>query len=82
MKRTQIQLEEGIYQMAKDRAYSEDRSMASLIRDAVVEYLATEPASHDKAVSDFSFIGSGSSDPSDGPHPLSTRHDDILAEGF
>lgn len=82
MKRTQIQLEEGIYQMAKDRAYSEDRSMASLVRDAVVEYLATEPASQHKAISDFAFIGSGSSDPNAGPHPLSTRHDDILSEGF
>ncbi len=82
MKRTQIQLDEAMYHLAKNRAYSEGRSMSALIRDAVAEYLVEPKGSKRKlTISDFSFIGSGRSKPTD-PRPLSVRHDEALAEDY
>ena len=80
MKRTQIQLEQSAYKLLKNRAHAENRSMASVIRDAVDAYL--EMPKHPKRklkLSDFSFIGSGRSDDK-GPKPLSVYHDDALYE--
>ena len=82
MKRTQIQLDEAIYHLAKNRAYSEGRSMSALIRDAVAEYLVEPKESKRKlTISDFSFIGSGRSDPSD-PRSLSVHHDEVWDEDW
>ena len=39
MKRIQFQLEEKIYELLKDRAEEEGRSMSSLIREAVIAYV-------------------------------------------
>ena len=84
MVRTQIQLNETTHKLLKNRAHSENRSMSALVRDAVNQYLQYPPRLQNPprrklTLKDFSFIGSGRSD-SNGPRPLSTRHDDALAE--
>ena len=80
MKRTQVQLDETTYTLAKQRAFVENKSMAAVIREAVAEYL-TSPGGSPAGLESFSFIGSGRSS-ADGPRPLSERHDDALAEDF
>ena len=78
MIRTQIQLNETTHRLLKNRAHSENRSMSALVRDAVNQYLQTPPR-RKLTLKDFKFIGAGRSE-SNGPRPLSTRHDDALAE--
>ena len=78
MVRTQIRLNETTHRLLKNRAHSENRSMSALVRDAVNQYLQNPPR-RKLNLKDFTFIGSGRSD-SNGPRPLSTRHDDALAE--
>ena len=80
MKRTQVQLDEATYELTRQKAFAEGRSVSAVIREAVGQYLAS-PASRRLTMSDFSFIGSGRSGPGD-PRPLSERHDDALAEDF
>ena len=53
MKRTQIQLDETIYELARQRAFSEGKSMAAVIREAVAQYL-TAPSSRPLTLDDFS----------------------------
>ena len=80
MKRTQVQLDEKTYTLAKQKAFVENKSMAAVIREAVAEYL-TSPSGSPAGLESFSFIGSGQSS-SEGPRPLSERHDEALAEDF
>ena len=80
MIRTQIQLDETTYALAKQRAYAENKSLAAVVRDALDQYLmpsARQPA----GLEGFTFIGSGQSGPAT-PHQLSERHDEALAEDF
>ncbi len=78
MKRTQIQLDETTYLSLKNRAQAENRSMASVVRDAVDRYLDGHPRKR-LLLKDFASIASGSSDASD-PRSGSVHHDDIFAE--
>ncbi len=78
MVRTQIQLDETTYLSLKNRARAENRSMASVVRDAVDHYLDGHPRQR-LSLKDFAWIASGSSDPSD-PRSGSVHHDDIFAE--
>ena len=78
MKRTQIQLDNAIYQLVKNKAYAENRSMASVIRDAVTEYVIAKPRTK-KTLRDLKFVASGKSSPDD-PRSGSIHHDDIFAE--
>ena len=80
MKRTQVQLDDTTYVLAKQKAFVENKSMAAIIREAVAEYL-TSPDGSRTGLESFTFIGSGRSGPG-GPRPLSERHDDALAEDF
>ena len=80
MKRTQIQLDETTYALAKQRAFSENKSLAAIIREAVSQYL-TSSAVRPSGPESFAFVGSGQSTPG-GPEPLSERHDEALAEDF
>ena len=80
MIRTQIQLDETTYALAKQRAHAENKSLATVVRDALDQYLmpsAEQPAGPEW----FTFIGSGQSGPAT-PHQLSERHDEALAEDF
>ena len=80
MIRTQIQLDETTYALAKQRAYSENKSLAAVVREALDQYL-TPSAKRTGGLEGFTFIGSGQSRPGT-PHPLSERHDEALAEDF
>ncbi len=78
MIRTQIQLDETTYRSLKNRAQAENRSMASVVRDAVDRYLDGHPRKR-LSLKDFAWAASGSSDPSD-PRSGSVHHDDIFVE--
>ena len=80
MRRTQIQLDEPTYDMARRRAFSEGKSMAAVVREALTQYL-TPGAARPMTMDDFTFIGSGRSKSGD-PRPLSERHDEALADDF
>ena len=80
MRRTQIQLDEPLYELTKQRAFAEGKSMAAVVREAVAQYVVT-PSKRPDSLASFSFIGSGQSAPGS-PQPLSERHDDALAEDF
>ena len=78
MRRVQTQLDETTYLMLKNRAWAQERSIASLVRDAVSEYLTPSIKRRPK-LSDLTFVGAGRSDPND-PRSGSVHHDDIWAE--
>ena len=80
MRRTQIQLDDATYEMARRRAFSEGKSMAAVVREALTQYLAPR-AARPLTMDSFTFIGSGRSKPG-GPRPLSERHDEALLEDF
>lgn len=80
MKRLQIQLDEAIYEALRRRAFEEQASMASIVRDALTGSVGT-PGPPPRTLKDFSFIGAGSSEPPpDGP--VSARHDEFLDEAI
>lgn len=76
MKRLQIQLDEVLYEALRRRAFEEQASMASVVRDALAGALVT-PGSSRRSLGDFRFVGSGSSQPPLGG-PVSERHDEFL----
>ena len=80
MKRTQIQLDESIYKLARRRAFDEGISMAAVVREALAQYLTTDrpPA---LTIEDLGFVGVGSSDQGD-LSPVSERHDEALEEAL
>ncbi len=80
MLRTQVQLDEHLYELTKQRAFAVGTSMAAVVREALARYVAA-PAKRPASQRSYSFIGSGRSQPG-GPQPLSERHDDALAEDF
>lgn len=78
MKRTQLQLDDKLYELLRRKAFDENISMASLVRRALESYL-TERRTERPGIEEFTFIGSGHSMP-DKNAPISERHDDALAE--
>ena len=82
MIRTQVQLDDAIYRKVKDRAHSEHRSMAALIREAVAEYMnAPEKPKRKLTIDDFTCIGSGTAEHPPG-RPLSVYHDEAWDEDW
>ena len=80
MKRLQIQLDEATYDALRRRAFEEQASMASVVRDALAGSVGT-PKAPSRTLKDFGFIGAGSSEPpADGP--VSVRHDEFLDEAI
>ncbi len=80
MKRLQIQLDEPLYDALRRRAFEEQASMASVVRDALAGSFRTLQPSR-STVDDFGFIGAGSSEPPAGG-PVSVRHDEFLDEAI
>lgn len=79
VKRLQIQLDEGIYDALRRRAFEEQASMASVVRDALAGFVGTPKPP--RTLDDFGFVGAGSSEPPlDGP--VSVRHDEFLDEAI
>ena len=84
MKRTQIQLDDATYEAVRRRAYEQNRSMASVVRETLASVFGIEPHLEKRkwTIEDFPFIGTGS-DPDNPPDaPVSEHHDDALAEAF
>ena len=80
VKRLQIQLDETLYEVLRRRAFEEQASMASVVRDALARSFGT-PGSSQRTLSDFRFVGSGSSEPPPGG-PVSERHDEFLDDAI
>ena len=78
MVRTELQLDDAVYERIKQRAVADRRSTSEVILEALDAYLEA-PKPRNLKLSDFTFIGAGRSD-GKGPHPLSVRHDEALAE--
>ena len=78
MKRTQIQLDEATYELLRQKAHERHVSLARVVREAVAQYLTGAPKPRLK-LSDFTFIGMGSSEP-DSDVPVSERHDEVLGD--
>ena len=85
MKRTQLQLEEPVYDALRRRAYERRTSIAGVVREALKAYLVLPaqpgPRGRPVPVRRPSFVGSFRSD--DGAlAPVSERHDEALALAF
>ena len=80
MKRLQIQLDETLYEALRRRAFEEQASMASVVRDALTGAFGTAGSSQ-RSLGDFRFVGSGSSEPPPGG-PVSERHDEFLDDAI
>lgn len=84
MKRTQIQLDDATYEAVRRRAYERNRSMSSVVREALAKAFGAESGVEERkwTLEDFTFIGTGS-DPDNRPDaPVSENHDDALAEAY
>ena len=80
MKRTQLQLDDDIYQILRTQAYEEGVSIAGLVRKILRQHLSQAPEKS-RNLQDFSFIASGRSEMTD-IDPISERHDEALAQDF
>ena len=86
MRRTQLQLDDPVYEALRRRAYDTRTSIAGVVREALKAYLVLRPrhAPREKRpepVRRPSFVGSFRSD--DGAlRPVSERHDEALALAF
>ena len=76
MRRTQIQLDEQTYQLARRRAYQQGKSLSAVVRETLAEALGRAPAPR-LALKDFRSVGIGRSRQGS-LAPVSERHDDAL----
>ncbi len=62
VKRTQIQLDDATYEAVRRRAYEQNRSMASVVREALAKAFGVESGVEKRkwTIEDFPFIGMGS----------------------
>ena len=80
MRRTQVQLEEHIYRMARQKAYEDGVSLSAVVREALTQYV-TSPPRRPLTIEDFEFVGIGSSEDDD-LSPVSENHDEALARAL
>jgi hypothetical protein len=78
MHRLPIQLDEKSYTLLKRRAFKENRSIASLVRESVSKFVKNEPQ---RSAADFPFVASGRSR-QDSRSPVSEKHDHALAQAI
>lgn len=81
VKRTQIQLDEETYAAVRRKAYQEQRSISSVVRDALREKLGTKNRKRRLTLGSFPFIGAGHTRQGR-LSPVSERHDEALAEAL
>ena len=74
MRRTQIQLDEEIYEALRRLAFMRRRSLSAIVRELLREALGLSS----RNLGDFTFIGAFSSGKKEA---ISERHDEILGEG-
>jgi len=81
MRRTLVQFDEDTYRALRQRAFREERSLSSLVRDLVAKGLAGKADGRRTDVRQFASVRAGRSKL--GPlSPVSERHDDALAAAF
>ena len=83
MVRTQLQIDDDTYEVLRNTAHRQKKSMSAVVRKILRESLVETPEQGEQTQETdlkktFSFIGSGSSK----EHDISVRHDDYLAEDF
>jgi plasmid stability protein len=78
MRRTLIQLDEDTYRKLRERAFSQERSMSSVVREMVARGLAAEADGNRRTrVRQFASVGAGRS--TQGRlAPVSEQHDEAL----
>lgn len=81
MKRTQIQLDEEVYELLRHRAFKEKKSIAGVIREIVKGDMTQSDRNPPSSVKDFAFIGAARSKQGR-LRPVSERHDEALEEAF
>jgi hypothetical protein len=79
MKRTVIQFDDETYQKVKQRAFDQERSMSSVVRELVAKGLDGRKRKKPTRAEQFSFVGAGRSRQG-ALAPVSERHDEALAE--
>jgi hypothetical protein len=81
MKRTQIQLDEEVYELLRHRAFKEKKSIAGVIREIVKGDIFQPNQQRSFSVNDFAFIGVGRSKQGH-LRPVSERHDEAIEEAL
>jgi plasmid stability protein len=82
MKRTLIQLDDKVYRALRQRAFREERSIASLVREMVASGLDEGAGrARRRTIGEFSSVRAGRSK-QDRHTPVSKNHDDALADAF
>jgi len=81
VKRTQIQLDDETYAAVRRKAYEEQRSISSVVRDALREKLGTKKGKKRLTLASFPFIGAGNTRQGK-LSPVSEQHDEALAEAL
>lgn len=79
MKRTQIQIDEAIYEVLRRKAFEKGCSISSYVREVLAYSLGIGATKRPRRLQDFRFIGAGKSRQSK-VGSVSERHDDVLAE--
>ena len=81
MKRVSIGLDNDLYEILRDQAFREKKSIAGVIREIVKKDISQSDRHRSSSIKDFTFIGVGRS--KQGPlKPVSERHDEALEETF
>ena len=77
MKRVSIGLDNDLYEILRDQAFREKKSIARVIREIVKKDISQSDRRPSSSIKDFTFIGVGRS--KQGPFkPVSERHDEAL----
>jgi len=82
MRRTLVQFDEGTYRKLRQKAFQQERSISSLVREMVVQALdGGAKTLKPMRVSQFLSVGAGRSKQGR-LSPISQRHDEALATAF
>jgi len=81
MKRAQIQLKEKTFEVLRQRAFQEKKSIAGVIRELIDKEMTLQAQPKSLSIKDFRFIGAGKS-LQRSLKPVSERHDQALEEVF
>ena len=81
MKRVLIQLDEESFEVLRQRAFEEKKSIAGVIRELIRKEVSPSTRQKQLSIKDFRFIGAGKSVPGS-LKSVSERHDQALEEAF
>jgi plasmid stability protein len=81
MRRTLVQFDEDTYRALRQRAFREERSLSSLVRELVAQGLSSATRGQRTDIRQFTSVRAGRSKPGRFT-PVSERHDDALGLAF